>query len=217
MPRSNRAQSSATRAHGLTTVSVCMLRRIEGSRPTWRFIVCTAVLFMIRHSAGCGTRLRKIRHAPRTVRGRVATCTAVGRSEAAGSDGGTHAGSALHCVPRRVYTGLPPRTCYECVSQPSPACLPASRGSATVMGRCACSRATTGSAHAGRTGRVLARVLFRGRCTRLCEILRGVTASVGVPGWIGVISGWSGVYVLLTSALCEQTVRLRTLRTVEYY
>eukprot|EP00966_Prymnesium_polylepis_P140075 3235928-Prymnesium_polylepis.1 len=60
------------------------------------------------------------------------------------------------------------------------------------MGRCAYSRATTGSAHAGRTGRVLARVLFRGRCTRLCEILRGVTASAGVPGWIGVISGWSG-------------------------
>eukprot|EP00966_Prymnesium_polylepis_P155957 3603479-Prymnesium_polylepis.1 len=29
MPRSNRAQSSTTRAHGRTTVSVCMIRIIE--------------------------------------------------------------------------------------------------------------------------------------------------------------------------------------------
>eukprot|EP00966_Prymnesium_polylepis_P172763 3995539-Prymnesium_polylepis.1 len=44
---------------------------------------------------------------------------------------------------------------------------------------CVQSRAATGSAHAGRTGRVLARVLFRGRCAprardcaRYCEALR---------------------------------------------
>ena len=176
MPRSNRAQSSTTRAHGLTTVSVCMLRRIEAYMEVHRVHGGLIHDLGIWPSACCGTRLRKMRHAPCTVRGWVATRTAFGRSEAAGSDGGTHAGSALHCVPRRVYTGLPPRTCYECVSQPSPACLPASRGSATVMGRCACSRATTGSAHAGRTGRVLARVFFRGRarsgaqdCARYCE------------------------------------------------